>query len=63
MGREEDEEERVSEILLLTCVAEQVQQNLHRLIGFEAFSEIETQLRSSVSVHVYRASDIPNRHG
>ncbi|XP_067648809.1 uncharacterized protein [Haliotis asinina] len=33
------------------------------LIGTETWSEIEVDLRSNVQIHVYRESDIPNRHG
>jgi hypothetical protein len=30
---------------------------------FQVWVEIEVELRSSVAIHVYRESHIPNRHG
>ncbi|XP_078656127.1 uncharacterized protein LOC144902518 [Branchiostoma floridae x Branchiostoma belcheri] len=38
-------------------------QALAKVVGDEAWGEIEVEVRSNVSVHVYRESDIPNRHG
>ncbi|CAH1238699.1 Hypp5621 [Branchiostoma lanceolatum] len=38
-------------------------QALAKVVGEEAWGEIEVEVRSNVSVHVYRESDIPNRHG
>ncbi|ELU11438.1 hypothetical protein CAPTEDRAFT_221588 [Capitella teleta] len=32
-------------------------------IGEEAWLKIELEVRSSVAIHVYRESDLPNRHG
>jgi hypothetical protein len=30
---------------------------------FQVWNDIEIDLRSHISLHVYRISDIPNRHG
>ncbi|XP_053374188.1 uncharacterized protein LOC123531588 [Mercenaria mercenaria] len=37
--------------------------NFKKLLGKEIWDEFEMELRSSVQIHVYRESDIPNRHG
>ncbi|KAL4222636.1 hypothetical protein ACF0H5_018678 [Mactra antiquata] len=37
--------------------------NFQKLLGDEIWGEYEAELRSSVNIHVYRESDIPNRHG
>lgn len=37
--------------------------NFRKLLGDEVWMQFEIELRSSVQIHVYRESDIPNRHG
>ncbi|KAK7009384.1 hypothetical protein BgiMline_000905 [Biomphalaria glabrata] len=36
---------------------------LEKVLGEETWRHIETELLSNVHIHVYRESDIPNRHG
>ncbi|KAK7093751.1 uncharacterized protein [Littorina saxatilis] len=36
---------------------------LERVLGEEAWTGIDLELRGDLSIHVYRDSDIPNRHG
>ncbi|XP_046374919.2 uncharacterized protein LOC124148036 [Haliotis rufescens] len=33
-----------------------------QVVGTEAWSEIDVDLRSNIQIHIYRESDIPNRH-
>ncbi len=34
-----------------------------RDVSFQEYEALEVEVRSNVAIHVYRESDIPNRHG